>query len=221
MLTTYGRTQQLNWRTGTSPAAVTTRYLALFTAIGTVAGTGFTETSYTGYSRLSGTWGSASGSDPDTITTTAAITFGTCTASPGAAIVGWGIYDASTGGNLLEFDYLWAGGSAGQGVYVPFTASAASPSVFTVPAHGFSAADTVIVTNEYGGTLPTLSAGSFSGLLNVTSPTTDTFTLTTSGSVALNASSTGSGMLRKVVAQSMVVNLTPSIPAGYLVLAAA
>jgi len=51
--------------------------------------------------------------------------------------------------------------------------------------------------------------------------TTDTFTLTTSGAVALNASSTGDGMLRQVVPQAMVTNLTPSFPVGYFVLQAA
>ena len=222
MLTTYGRTQTLNWRSGTAPASTTTRYLALFTAIGTVAGTGFTETSYTGYARVAVTFGAASGTDPDTISNSAAVTFGTCTASPGSNIIGWGIYDAATGGNLIEFDYIVAGGTGSSGQYVPFTASAASPSVITTPAHGLTAGQFVVVTSEYGGTLPTLSQGSFSGVLTVAATvTTDTFTLTTSGAVALNASSTGDGMLRQVVPQAMVTNLTPSFPVGYFVLQAA
>lgn len=223
MLTTYGRTQTLNWRSGVSaPATVTTRYLALFTAVGTVAGTGFAEASYTGYARVAVTFGAASGTDPDTIANTAAVTFGTCTASPGSNIIAWGVYDASSGGNLLEFDYIVAGGTGSSGVWMPFTASAASPSVITTPAHGFTAGQFVVVTSEYGGTLPTLSAGSFTGVLTVAATvTTDSFTLTTSGATALNASSTGDGMLRQVAPQAMVVNVTPSFPVGYFVLAAA
>ena len=79
--------------TYTSP---TTVYVALFTSDPTDAGSG-TEVSGGSYARTSATFGAPSNG---VSVTTADITFPTATASWGT--VGWiGIYDNSTGGNLL------------------------------------------------------------------------------------------------------------------------
>jgi hypothetical protein len=116
------------------------------------------------------------------------ITFPTATPSTWGTIVGVGIYDASTSGNLLLFDYL------GNFKWLPATGTSASPSVITLPAHGFSNGDQVVVTQKDGGTLPT-TAGSWSGLLTVANVTTDTFT------AGVNTSATGDMMVRKVATQ--------------------
>jgi hypothetical protein len=98
--------------------------------------------------------------------------------------------------------------------WLPFTGTLASPSVLTVPAHGFSNGDTVFVTQKFGGVLP--SAGSFSGALTVAGITTDTF------NVGVNAASpSGAGSVRKVVPQPIVINNTVSFAAGALVLSEA
>jgi hypothetical protein len=215
-LSTYSAVNLLAYISGkTAMPTLPTAYLALFTVAPTDAGGG-TEAAFTGYARVAtaaADWNTPTTAIPAVITNAAAKTFGTCTASPGSAIVAWGIYDASTGGNLLVWDYVWAGGSAGQGAYLPFSCTSASPGVITSPAHGLANGDQVVLTAEYGGTLPTgVAAGT---LVTVAGVTTDTF------NVGVNTTSTGSGTLRKVVPQSVVNNLSMSLPAGSITIVAA
>jgi hypothetical protein len=122
-----------------------------------------------------------------------------------------GLYDASTAGNLLAWDYF------GNYAWLPATVSAASPGVITAHAHGFLAADIVEWTIEYGGTTPTFSQSNFTGQLAVVSPATDTFTVTNS-TVAVNTSATGNGMVRKLVAQSVNNGASAAFPAGSLII---
>lgn len=138
------------------------------------------------------------------------ITFPQATASWGT-IVGFGIFDASSSGNLIAFDWL------GNYQWLPCTISAASPGVVTAKAHGYSASDPVVYTIEYGGTAPTFSQSNFTGVLTVTSPTTDTFTITNSAT-AVNTATSGSGSIRKIVQQSIPQNVTASFQAGSLTL---
>lgn len=81
------------------PAAV---YLGLFTVLpDSTTESGGTEvsTSSTGYSRQAITFAAASSGS---ISSNAAVTFSQATASWGT-IVGWGVFDASTSGNLLYY----------------------------------------------------------------------------------------------------------------------
>jgi hypothetical protein len=121
----------------------------------------------------------------------------------------WFLADAASGNtNILWWDYL------GNFKWLPFTGTLASPSVLTVPAHGFSNGDSVVVTQKFGGVLP--SAGSFSGVLTVAGITTDTF------NVGVNAASaSGAGSIRKIVPQPIVINNTVSFAAAALTLTAA
>lgn len=87
----------------------TTVYLALFTAAPTDQGGG-TEVTTTGtaYARQAITFGAAvdNGSSAGAyVTNTGAVTFAQATANYGT-ITSWGIYDASTGGNLLYYGNL-------------------------------------------------------------------------------------------------------------------
>jgi hypothetical protein len=109
--------------------------------------------------------------------------------------------DAATTGNQLFADYL------GAFLWLPFTCTSASPGVLTVPGHGFANGDTVVVTAEDGGTLPA-TAGSWAGLLTVAGVTTDTFT------AGVNTTGTGSGMVRKVAAQTIGSGVTASWAGG-------
>lgn len=225
-LTDYSARAELDIITGKSPSAA--RYIAAFTAVGTDAGSGFTEASYTGYARVTtaaANWNSATGSAPSTASNAADFNFPVCTASPGNPILAWGIYDDPSAGNLLFWDYMYAvsGASAAAQAWRPFTCSSVgsgSGTVLDVPAHSFSNGDTLVVDTEYGGTPPTFTQSNFTGTLVVANATTDTFTVT-NGGTAVWTSSTGSGVLRKVVPQSMVANLQPQIPAGAMVLSLA
>jgi hypothetical protein len=152
----------------------------------------------------------SSGSEPATVApvsvtnTNVAVTFATSTASWGT-VVGAGLYDASTSGNLLDFDWL------GNYHWLPFSCTSASPGVLTVPAHGYSNADQVVVTAKDGGTLPT-TGGNWAGLLTVANVATDTFT------AGVNTTGTGDGLVRKVASQVVSNNVTFSISAGNAVL---
>lgn len=202
--TNYSADNTLDYHTGeASMPATPTVYIALFTAVGTDAGTGFTEVTGGSYARVTtsaGNWNAASGTSPSTISNSATLTFATATASWGTVIAVGG-YDALTSGNLLWWDYL------GNYSWNPFTCTNASPGVLTAPAHGYSNGDSVVVTAEYGGTLPT-TGGSWSGLLTVGGVTTDTFT------AGVNTTSTGSGQVRKVLSQAVSSGVQVSFAGG-------
>jgi hypothetical protein len=190
-----------------------TAYVALFTGVGSDAGTGFTEVSGGGYARVAtaaGDWNSATGSAPSAINNANTITFPSATASWGN-IIAFGLYDAASAGNLQAWDYF------GNYLWLPATVSAASAAVITAKGHGFSAGDLVEWTTEYGGTNPTFSQSNFTGPLTVASPTTDTFTVT-NGGTAVNTSATGNGMVRKMVSQAIASGVSAAFPAGSLIL---
>lgn len=202
--TNYAADNDLNYYNGKGqPPALTTIWIALFTVVGTDVGTGFTEVSASGYSRGSTTtasWNSASGTAPATATNATSIAFGTSGASWGN-IIAFGAYDAATVGNLLYWDFL------GNDPWVPFSCTNASPGVLTAIGITANSAPVlangaiVVVTNEYGGTLPT-------GLTQYTQYTVaglsaDTF------NVGTNTSSTGSGMVRQITVQNIPSGIGP------------
>ncbi len=282
-LTNYSADAVGNWVAGqASMPAVTNRYLALFTAAGSDAGTGFTEVSGGAYARaqiggsaatnnttasgnatlhfasvpswivagmtitdnttsgaipagttVSSTTGTTvvmsanaagsgvgsgdsitfsafaaqSGTSPSAALNTSVVAFPQATASWGT-VVAFGIYDASSAGNLIDWDWL------GLDPWVPFSCTLASPGVLT--AIGITANSTptlanganVVVSAEIGGTLPTgLAAGT---VYSVAGLSADTFNLGT------NTSATGSGLVRQITEQPIAVNVTFSAAAGNL-----
>src|ERR1051326_4905328 len=108
-LSDYSAQNFLNYIVGkTAVPTLPTAFIALFTAVGTDANTGFTEVSGGSYARQStsgATWNAASGSAPSTDSNAAAITFPTATANWGT-VIAFGLFDALTVGNLLAWDYL-------------------------------------------------------------------------------------------------------------------
>ena len=147
---------------------------------------------------------------PASVANGAQVNFATATASWGT-VIGFGLFDASTSGNTLGFDYL------GAYSWLPATMSSASPGVITAHAHGYSASDPVVVTAKYGGTIPTFSQSNLTGVLLVVSPTTDTFTVT-NGGTAVNTSSTGDFSVRKIVQQSIPSGVAAYFAASNLTL---
>jgi hypothetical protein len=146
----------------------------------------------------------SSGAEPSTtpanVTNGAVITFPQATANWGT-VVAFGLYDLVSGGNFITFDFL------GNFKWLPFSGTSASPSVLTAPAHGYANSDPVVVTSKFDGTLPA-TGGSWSGVLTVANVTTDTFT------AGVNTTGTGNGQVRKIVQQSIPINVTASFAAS-------
>lgn len=154
----------------------------------------------------------ATSAGPATGTSGAAVTFVQATASWGT-VVAWGIFDALTAGNLLEWDWL------GNDPWFPASVTLASPGVFT--AIGITAGSTptlasgalVVCTARFGGNIATGLAGETPNI--VAGLSADTF------NVGLNTSSTGALMVRQITQQPIAINVTASFAAGNLILAAA
>lgn len=155
----------------------------------------------------------SSGAEPATISgfsqnTNTSFSFAQSTASWGT-VTSFGLFDAVTSGNLRWWDFL------GNFAWKPFTCTSASPGVLTSTAHGYSNGDPVIVTAKFdGSTLPT-TAGSWAGALTVAGASTDTFT------AGVNTTSTGDGMVRKILQQSVPINITVTFGTSSLTLSLA
>lgn len=108
----------------TKPSAL---YVALFTVTPTAAGGGTeVSTTSTGYARVAINPADANWAAPvsgnGTTSNVAAINFGTATGSWGT-VVGYGIFDASTGGNMLTFGALTASKTINSGDSFQFPAN--------------------------------------------------------------------------------------------------
>jgi len=103
-----------------------TMYLALSTTTPTEAGGNFTEPVGNAYARVStvaADWSAATGTAPATKTNTATKTFPTATGSWGT-VTHFGLYDASTAGNLLAFGLLGTSKTIDNGDTASFAAGA-------------------------------------------------------------------------------------------------
>lgn len=159
----------------------------------------------------------ASGSSPSSITNGAAVAFPAATASWGT-VIAFGLYDASTSGNLQLWDFL------GNFSWLPFEIPTAS-NLATVKGNGYSSNDPIVFTAEYGGTLPTLSTGTWTSYtVNfVATPATDTINVdtTTGPATACVTTSSGSGFLRKITQQLIPSGVTASFASSSLSASAA
>lgn len=232
----------LNFFTGEGTAAPftgathPTAYIGLFTAVGatpdswTSGSPTMTEVTGGSYARVNATsagFNASSGTMPSSITNSGAITFPQASANWGT-VIAFGLFDASTAGDLLAWDYL------GGYNWLPFTCTSVSsgngtvinaPGIASSYGGGFSSGSVPVVFDyEYGGTVPTSSQG----LINTSSPyylltanvSGDTFTVT-NGGVAVTTSSTGSGMVRPIVAQTINSGVTASFASTALTIYAA
>lgn len=123
---TYLEDKILDWMAGTTfPAAPSAVYLALFTTQPADAGTGGTEVSGGAYARQTFTFGSksnASGSGRQEANS-GSVTFPTATANWGT-VTSFGIYDASSAGNLLYVAALTTSLTVNTGNQVVFSGGA-------------------------------------------------------------------------------------------------
>lgn len=191
-----------------------TLYIGLFTVTPADDGTGGTEVTGGSYARVALTnnttnFPNATGGDPSTKSNGIAVTFPAATANWGT-VVGVGIFDASTSGNLLCWNSL-------IGTTYAYTALASSD-VFTAPPSAFSANDTVRLLFDLGGTTPTgVSLGVTYFAINISG---STFQLsTTSGGSAINITVDGSGRIGLLSAKTINSGDTASFAIGTLVIA--
>lgn len=151
----------------------------------------------------------SSGNEPSTlpasVTNGAALAFAAATGAGFGTVVAFGIYDASTSGNLIDWDYL------GNFKWSPFTCTSASPGVLTCTDQSFTNGNSAVVSSKYGGTLPT-TGGSWAGLLTVAGVSGSTFNL------GVNTTGTGDGLVRQVGSQSVPAGVTLNFPASSLTL---
>ena len=162
-------------------------WLALFTAVGTDAGTGFTEVSTGSYARVltqAANINAAGSTIPCTISNSGNLSFPASTGSWGN-IIAWGIYDASTTGNLLYWDFL------GNDPWVPCSITLASPGVITAIGITAGSAPTlangaIVVFGEHVWRKPFRSR-SCNTLSRLLAGLSDTF------NVSVNTASTGNG----------------------------
>lgn len=206
-LSHYTANKLLDWLRGkTAMPTLPTVYVALFTAVPADDGTGGTEVSVGSYARkvtAASDWTAAANS---AAVNANSIAFAAATADQNG-IVGYGLYDALTGGNLLGAWYLGAYDS------LPFSCTAANPGVLTSPGHGFSNGDSVFISNELtGGVLP---SGMTAGLATVAGVSGDTF------NIGVNTSAAGVGTVRKVNVINVPSGSAASFAAGALNLLAA
>jgi hypothetical protein len=190
-------------------------YLALFTGAGTDNGSGFTEVSGSGYARVAATgaaWNAASAGSPlpSTITNASTLAFNAATANWGT-ITSWGLYDIATlgSGNLLFWDYM------GNFSWNPFSnvSGTTSTALLTSPGHGYANGDQVVVSAEYGGSLP--AAFTPGTLFTVANLAGDSFSLGTA------AATTGDGSVRKVLTQVINSGVTASFSSSTLTISLA
>lgn len=201
MKTTYASNQQLDYHVGRSTPPAISAYLGLLTAVETP-----TEPSGNGYVRVpigSAQFGSAAASG--LVSNTAAITYAQATGNWGD-IIGLGIWDAVTSGNLLRKTY------AVSGAWFTFTALASNDEL-AVPAHTFVNTDRVVVIDLPGSVLPTgLTQGTLYYVVNMSGNILE-LSLTSGGAV-INLTADGGGRIAKVIPTTVNTGSIPSFAIG-------
>jgi hypothetical protein len=183
----------------------TTVYVSLHS--GRPGDTGANEISGGSYARQSVTLTAASGGASDN---SSAVSF---TNMPAVTVVAFGLWDASSAGNLLAWGWLQPSGGY-QRLFVVESADLTTDEI-TSPSHGLAANDRVVFESLLGQSLPTgLSTGT---VYYVISPTTDTFKVsTTQGGSAVDITAVGSGLLLKVTPKTTNSGDTFQFPTGDL-----
>jgi hypothetical protein len=202
-------------RDSTSPAVIPAGTTVLSTTSTTVtmsanaAGAGVGGTDVITFTA----WGAGTSQGPSTATSGAAVTFPQATGAGWGTVNSWGVFDASSAGNLWEWDWL------GNNPWYPCSITSAAPGVIT--AIGITAGSSptlvngasVVFTARYGGNLATgLTSETVSTVAGLSA---DTF------NVGTTTSSTGTAMVREITAQPIAANVTASFAAGNLILASA
>jgi hypothetical protein len=159
------------------------------------------------YARQTATWAASAGGPPATKTTTAV---GGAFNVPAGATVAWvGLWSALTSGTFAGM------GPANAGTPYVFTATLASPGVFTAPGSGYSNGQAVVVLPAIGAALPTgVTAGT---VYYIVSASGATFQLSaTSGGTGINLSAAGSGIVKAITTEAFGAQGTYTVSAETL-----
>jgi hypothetical protein len=196
----------LNVLRGNAPTPPAGLWLGCFSTMPADDGSGGVELSGGGYARQPITFSAPSAGQ---MANSGELLFGEASADyPKTVAVG--LWDAASGGNLWEFDWLGTGQT-----WKPFTAEATGD-IFTAPGHGFSNGHEVVLSAEIAGVLPTGVAAAT--LYYVIAAALDTFKLSlTLGGAAINLTVAGSGLVRRVIPQTPVIGDRLRFKAGTVV----
>jgi hypothetical protein len=208
---------------GTNGSGVNVYDATASVTIGTVSSISGTTVTLTGNSAHNGSLSdsllfsafplasNSSGSEPAVTpaaaATAASISFAQSSATWGT-VTSFGVFDASSSGNLLWWDYL------GNFKWSPFSCTSASPGVLTCTDQTFVNGQFAVVTAKFGGTLPT-TGGSWAGILTVAGVSGSTFNL------GVNTTGTGDGLVRQVLEQLVGGSTTVTFASGQLTLSGA
>lgn len=176
--------QMLDALNGGTPSSIIA-YASLHSAYSTTGANELTGGS-PAYARQGVTWSAASGSSKASASVAAAFDV---PASSTVAFVG--LWSASTSGTFAGM------GPNDAGTVYAFTATLASPGVFTAPGSSYSNGNTVVVFASAGATLPTgVTAGT---VYYIVAASGTTFELSaTSGGSGINLSAAGAGIVMAV-----------------------
>lgn len=172
-----------------------------------LAGTSFGSVASTYVQLHTGTPGASGTSNVSSVTTREQVTWsavsgGSLSESNTPSWSSW----AGTNGEVVTDISVWSAASSGTfyfstplaGSPTVFTATNASPAVFTAPATSYTSGETVVLTAIAGGAIPTGFTGdTIYYVAGTPSSTTNTFALSaTLGGSAINSSSTGTGIVQ-------------------------
>jgi hypothetical protein len=184
MLTTTAENQALDALNGGTPSSIIA-YASLHSAYSSTGANELTGGS-PAYARQAVTWSAASGGSKASSAVAAAFNV------PASSTVAYvGLWSAATSGTFAGM------GPNDAGTPYAFTATLASPGVFTAPGSSYSNGNTVVVFPGAGATLPTgVTAGT---IYYIVSASGATFELSaTSGGSAINLSAAGAGLVMAI-----------------------
>lgn len=185
--------QALDALNGGSPSSII-GFAALFSAYSATGTANELTGGSPAYARQAVTWSAASGGSK-----TDASVAGAFNVPAGSTVAFVGLFPG------LSATTNFAGmGPNDAGTQYAFTATLASPCVFTAPGSSYSNGNTVVLFPGAGGTLPTGSPGFVAGTVYyVVSASGATFELSaTSGGSAINSSAVGSGIVQALTLET-------------------
>lgn len=213
MFTTPHRDLVLNVMDGATYTAFTP-YCGLITAISNFRTPTVTEASYTGYgTRPSISFGAPTDTSPAggrQKANDAVVTFPQNTGSA-QDMIAYGIYDASTAGNLKMIGFLDAD---------PPILGTGNPTgeLITAYAHGLATDQRVFVLAAPGAAIPTGLSENTAYFVLAAGLTADAFALsTTSGGAAVNITAGGASLFMPYTAVTVAASATPEFAVGTIV----
>lgn len=214
MRTTYTSDKILNLYRGTTFTAPAAVYAALLTAIADAEAGTVTETTYGSYARQPITFGVPAASLGGRQTQAGAITFPAKSDVGSVAIIGVGIFDALTVGNLLDVILCYDGSPLAAIV----NNSDVAGNTIQSPAHGLTTNDQVRIEQFPGDTpLPAGLAENTTYFVIATGLTADVFELSaTQGGAAIDITAAGRMLVMKLVPVTINQNDAPTFAANKL-----